>query len=457
MGRSTDTTIVFYPTQIKLADGTNTTFDGSTPDIRFEEGGKVSELKNYIKDIEVVNDDEEGIMYSGSYGNSGGLNWVKRGNVIEVVMIESGNQKGSSGTMAIASLFLLNPKVQTITYQDHSHFEDGTSFWIRIGGDYTDLERSDFFNYFQNKFGYNPDIRFEQGGEVKIKNDILHDRIETEYRLDKSYAEVIKQNTHWSIDYIEAKKKGDGTKLMNTIIEDAKNQKIHNILLQTGSAKDFFEKFGFVTTQKDNGYYYMEYTFPDIRFEKGGEIETFEKNDSVVLKYYVDNEEAGYLIYIIDKNGVMSVGLNKEPYNYQNEMYIEMVEVFDKYKNRGIAKIMIKRAIEIANKHNIDVITLKRDSGLGCLHNTEYDKYLKKIYSSLGFIETWTDIDSIESGGEKNICAMHLPLIIYSAGGAINAVSRPISNLDISRVKKGVVQLHSVHPKRITNINDLPI
>jgi hypothetical protein len=138
----------------------------SNPDIRFEDGGKVSELKKYIKDIEVVNDDEEGMMYSGSYGNSGGLNWVKRGNVIEVVIIESGNQKGSSGTMAIASLFLLNPDVQTITYQDHSHFEDGTSFWHRIGGDYTDLERSEFFNYFQNKFGYNPDISYAHGGLI---------------------------------------------------------------------------------------------------------------------------------------------------------------------------------------------------------------------------------------------------------------------------------------------------
>jgi len=32
---------VFEPTQIKLADGTNTTFDGSNPDIRYEEGGVI--------------------------------------------------------------------------------------------------------------------------------------------------------------------------------------------------------------------------------------------------------------------------------------------------------------------------------------------------------------------------------------------------------------------------------
>ena len=37
--------IVFEPTQIKLADGTNTTFDHNNPDIRFEDGGKLDKFK----------------------------------------------------------------------------------------------------------------------------------------------------------------------------------------------------------------------------------------------------------------------------------------------------------------------------------------------------------------------------------------------------------------------------
>jgi hypothetical protein len=43
--------VVFQPNQIKLADGSNTTFDGSNPDIRFEDGGEVksnSFMKWYI-------------------------------------------------------------------------------------------------------------------------------------------------------------------------------------------------------------------------------------------------------------------------------------------------------------------------------------------------------------------------------------------------------------------------
>jgi hypothetical protein len=33
--------IAFQPKQIKLADGTNTTFDINNPDIRYKQGGKV--------------------------------------------------------------------------------------------------------------------------------------------------------------------------------------------------------------------------------------------------------------------------------------------------------------------------------------------------------------------------------------------------------------------------------
>ena len=36
---------VYLPNQIKLADGTNTTFDGSNPDIRFDEGGEIEKYE----------------------------------------------------------------------------------------------------------------------------------------------------------------------------------------------------------------------------------------------------------------------------------------------------------------------------------------------------------------------------------------------------------------------------
>ena len=42
--------VAFYPNQIKLADGTNTTFDGNNPDIRFDGGGEVYS-KHFIDNL----------------------------------------------------------------------------------------------------------------------------------------------------------------------------------------------------------------------------------------------------------------------------------------------------------------------------------------------------------------------------------------------------------------------
>lgn len=46
--------VVKHPTQIKLADGSNTTFDSSNPDIRYADGGEVNDCINYIKDNQSV-------------------------------------------------------------------------------------------------------------------------------------------------------------------------------------------------------------------------------------------------------------------------------------------------------------------------------------------------------------------------------------------------------------------
>ena len=53
-----DELIVFEPTQIKLSDGTNVTFDGENPDVRFEDGGSVQEYsasvyRNRVKGSDV--------------------------------------------------------------------------------------------------------------------------------------------------------------------------------------------------------------------------------------------------------------------------------------------------------------------------------------------------------------------------------------------------------------------
>jgi hypothetical protein len=53
--------VVMNPNQIKLADGTNTKFDGNNPDIRFDEGGIVSNYREFYDNLQV----EDGSKYIG--------------------------------------------------------------------------------------------------------------------------------------------------------------------------------------------------------------------------------------------------------------------------------------------------------------------------------------------------------------------------------------------------------
>jgi len=189
--------VVDNPNQIKLADGSNTTFDGNNPDIRFDGGGNVSELNNYLHNIrldeyymenEIMDDDVRIEQYKANFGRNGNITYRiypdEKGNVFSsiyvssidrgtldygiVQSIEGKKDSRGEGAKAIASLFLLYPNINSVHYEDESYFDnESKSFWEKIGGSSSELLRSDFFTYFENKFGYNPDIRYAKGGEIK--------------------------------------------------------------------------------------------------------------------------------------------------------------------------------------------------------------------------------------------------------------------------------------------------
>ena len=161
--------IVWNPEQIKLADGSNTTFDGSNPDIRYKEGGETS---NYLKitrelDYSSKEGSMDGIYISADFGRNGGITWE-----IPLSQIEEGNKKNpiyiivqsidrnkhggymgkedskGEGTKAIASLFNKYPSLEVILYDDYAE----SGFWQKIGGDIDTLKREDFFKYYYSKF-----------------------------------------------------------------------------------------------------------------------------------------------------------------------------------------------------------------------------------------------------------------------------------------------------------------
>ena len=151
---------------------------------RYAEGGNLELDKDYLKITKTkeYTDGFNGIYISADFGRNGGITWE-----IPLSQIEEGNKynpkylivqsidrnKDSSeyqgkedskgeGTKAIACLFIKYPALKEIVYDDEAQ----SNFWQKIGGDVQTLKREDFFKYFENKFGFNPDIRYAEGGLI---------------------------------------------------------------------------------------------------------------------------------------------------------------------------------------------------------------------------------------------------------------------------------------------------
>jgi len=265
-----DNIAVFNSNQIKLADGTNTTFDGSNPDIRFDYGGSIEEVKNYLKNIRVDKDymesvtDLDIVQYQSDFGRKGTLVWraypewgkdglsedvkgsiyissIGRGTGGDsynfVSSIEGKKDSRGEGAMALASLFLRYPLVHSVHYEDESGFENELgyykiSFWKKIGGDDIELMREDFFNYFTKKFGYNPDSNTQH-------------LLERYKLLEELIAEQIKE-----------KPKNLSTRNK----QDAKQIQAH------------YDNLNELVALKEKRRKYIESINPDIRFGDGGQI-----------------------------------------------------------------------------------------------------------------------------------------------------------------------------------------
>ena len=94
----------FDSNQIKLTDGSNTTFDGNNPDIRFAEGGKT---KRYMKKIK-----RGGITYGKSHAE-GGIP-VKNQSTGDMLEVEGGEGIVNKRSMASKSKVKLNGKDMSI-------------------------------------------------------------------------------------------------------------------------------------------------------------------------------------------------------------------------------------------------------------------------------------------------------------------------------------------------------
>lgn len=146
------------------------------------------------------------------------------------------------------------------------------------------------------------------------------------------------------------------------------------------------------------------------KYADGGSIYDEDFNGSGQLSLKVDNEAVAKLDYDYDLESAFSEDLN----GYKNEFYISNVETKKEFRGKGYAKRLIRQAIEKAKRLGVELISLRRDSGMGCNYGSEYDNYLKKIYESIGFVE------------KNNDCVMILETKKYADGGSIEPNSKEV-------------------------------
>ena len=113
-----------------------------------------------------------------------------------------------------------------------------------------------YINKVADSYGvkYVPHERDVNESAIYDSHDIITYNDDIYSMSNGSYAEVEKKGNVWFIVMIESKKDrmGDGTKLINRIISDAKEQHIEKIVIQTGigTAYGFAKKMGFVEDEK---------------------------------------------------------------------------------------------------------------------------------------------------------------------------------------------------------------
>ena len=189
--------LAFEPNQIKIADGTNNTFDSSNPDIRFMAGGDTKKIKN--EEYIVFREEYFKHLIAGELGNIKSFS-EKNGNknindlAIKLSLLHQQHKAYLQGSDIINELYLLAKKIDENTGLKTSKGITYNSiikrdiFFLKETHDKIDEEAIPIFNE------KNPDIRFDEGGYINnFKYSLtfggitIYTNIEQEY-VGKNYS-----------------------------------------------------------------------------------------------------------------------------------------------------------------------------------------------------------------------------------------------------------------------------
>jgi hypothetical protein len=320
-----DSIVVYNSNQIKLADGSNTTFDGNNPDIRYAGGGDVSAPKNVqIK----IFDEQETYFYSA----------IK-------------NQKNNDvWTFTKTSKSKATENYENTNIFQYKNYDSMLNSAKRIANDESTItiydEQGKGKNYLLKDYFNNPDIRFDGGGDVNNKALMVNDFLNEQKELQRNSKYAILLDATWN----------NYTDEMRDVTDDLKNELI--------------KKLGYNPL-----YNYAPFT------NKDSEILMFD-DDSNLLGLLEFTIEPKYTI--VPRFSPSDIKPEKVFENNNNVFYIEYIFSFGKGKGQK----MMNQIKKYANKYNVAIglegSVVEKSVG----KYMASAKHLERFYDKQGFVNT---------------------------------------------------------------------
>ena len=365
-----DNYIAFEPNQIKLADGSNTTFDGNNPDIRFAEGGKT---KRYMKKIK-----RGGITYGKSHAE-GGIP-VKNQSTGDMLEVEGGEGIVNKRSMASDKMVKLNGKEMTIceAVSQLNQLEGGVQFSC------DDVSDRQFIEAMAKGGELERGTRTEQE-HIQVLRDLYAKRITPKQASKRIAKDHLKEDSRYysKLAKMEGKMaKGGMSEDLSIYIDYDKTklgeyEKVENMSTLKSLAKNGFIELSF-NTGKDKikidkpsskGIYFERNTY------KNREI------DSAVKPKFTFNGKEFFIGYQKGINYlefyVLQKGEDWDKYNTQEKM-AKGGEIFDKETEdflSDLTKKYAKGGEVVADK--TETINMKDFEGYADQYNGRKNKFFK--------------------------------------------------------------------------------
>jgi GNAT superfamily N-acetyltransferase len=399
------TFVVFQPNQIKLADGSNTTFDSNNPDIRFNDGGLIKTSK-----------DENG-NWSGTYS--------------DMKFTLYNISEGWSFKIDFYSPIFQSEKT-FFSDEDYEPFKTKKSAIFYMIEKMEGI-KSDNENFIKKRQSKNPDIRFNGGGNVKkVKFIIDNDEEEERIKISiKDIGEVILSVTYPEYEFLE------------DIGEDG----IEELGVEEGNIIGKIEHLEIDDKYKGKGY-------AKLLMEKAIEI----AKEKGLMPLYLNASPMGskqYGLNIYDLTGFYE-SLGFEVFLRQGGNNLMILK--NTYKNGGLTKNNMENKIKFSKEENKDFNFWKQDGNVSknpdgsySTQDAQWTNNLKDLdaLKQYYYKEFLSDRPRYAGGGsadDKHLIAKAIEFII---GSAIDTNSIEIEPTKISFKRKNTNVYTNLNKKLI--------